>query len=204
MTPDALSQAAADRLLAILGYAEGGQLMLLGPDEPRFWPAFQQMPEWQDGKEDPMDRWSARVITDWAKDLGGEALFPFGGPPYQPFYTWAVDSGRTWPSPVQFLVHDQAGLMVSFRGAIRLPQPVAHGATSKPCDSCAQPCTIACPVGALTDKGYDTDACHAYLDTVAGKECMTKGCLVRRACPVSQRFGRDSDQSAYHMGRFHR
>jgi epoxyqueuosine reductase len=52
-----------------------------------------------------------------ACDLGAKALFPFGGPPWHPFIAWAKRSGRAWESPVGFLVHDQAGLMVSYRAA---------------------------------------------------------------------------------------
>ena len=62
-------------------------LMLLGPARTGFWPHFMQTPEWQAGFPDPMDLWSARVISAMAMDLGGRALFPFGGSPYLPFYT---------------------------------------------------------------------------------------------------------------------
>ena len=37
-----------------------------------------------------------------------------------------------------------------------------------------------------------------------GVECLTGGCLVRRACPLSQSYARLPEQSAYHMGQFHR
>ena len=33
-------------------------------------------------------------------------------------------------------------------------------------------------------------------------DCMSKGCAVRRACPVSQSYGRMEDQSAFHMRAF--
>ena len=71
-------------------------LLLLGPREPGFWPHLKAQPEW--GADDPMDRWSRRVIGTLACDLGAKALFPFGGPPYRPFYRWALKSGRCWQS----------------------------------------------------------------------------------------------------------
>ena len=80
-----------------------------------------------------------------------------------------------------------------------LPEPAVS-----PCTSCAQPCLTACPAGALTGAGYDVPACHTYLDTGAGGDCLAGGCLVRRACPVSQGYARLPEQSAYHMSRFHR
>ena len=180
-------------------------ILLLGPDEPAFWPMFTQSPEYRDGQPDPMDRWSVRVISALAEDCGAQPLFPFGTQPPHPFFTWALASGRVWSSPVQFLVGARAGLWASYRGALGLEAALPPlPEVAKPCDTCARPCATACPVGALTPAGYDTAACHAYLDTKAGQDCMTKGCAVRRACPVSQTFGRDPVQSAFHMGHFHR
>ena len=181
-------------------------LLLVGPRQPGFWPHLTAQPEWRDGTPDPVDRWSRRVIGRIACDLGAKALFPFGGPPHRPFYTWALRSGRVWSSPVRLLVHDEAGLMLSFRGALALKERVdLPPPPPLPCDSCAgQPCRTACPAGALTDAGYDLPACHAWLDTAPGQDCMTAGCAVRRACPVSARHARMQEQSAYHMRQFHR
>ena len=181
-------------------------LLLVGPRQPGFWQHLTAQPEWQDGAPDPVDRWSRRVIGRIACDLGAKALFPFGGPPHRPFYTWALRTGRVWSSPVRLLVHDEAGLMVSFRGALALKERIAlPPPPPSPCDSCAgQPCRTACPAGALTDAGYDLPACHAWLDTAPGQGCMMGGCAVRRACPVSARHARMHEQSAYHMRQFHR
>jgi len=188
------------------GTPEGTQtLLMLGPQEPGFWAHFTTQPEWLDGQPDPMDRWSRRTIGRIACDLGGKALFPFGGPPYQPIQRWALRTGRIWQSPVRLLVSADQGLMVSFRGALALkeridiPAPVA-----RPCDTCAQPCLTACPADALNGNGYDVPACHVFLDTPAGQPCLSQGCEVRRACPVSQAYARLPEQSAYHMGRFHK
>jgi len=73
-----------------------------------------------------------------------------------------------------------------------------------PCETCtARPCVSACPVNALNaETSYDVPACKAYLDTPAGTDCMSKGCKVRRACPISQRFARPKAQSAFHMKAF--
>ena len=178
-------------------------LLMLGPREPGFWPHLQAQPEW--GEPDPVDRWSRRVIGRIACDLGAKALFPFGGPPYHPFYQWALRTGRVWDSPVRLLVHAGQGLMVSFRGALALKEVVAvPPPVARPCETCAAPCLTACPVGALTGAGYDLPACHAFLDRPEGAECLSAGCLVRRACPLSQSYARLPEQSGYHMRQFHR
>jgi epoxyqueuosine reductase len=178
-------------------------LLMIGPGDG-FWPHVTAQPEW-DGKPDPIDRWSRRVIGTIACDLGAKAIFPFGGPPYHPFYKWALRTGRVWESPVRLLVHDTQGLMVSFRGALalkeRLPLPPA---TQRPCDTCPAPCLTACPVAALTGAGYDLPACHGYLDSPQGDTCMLQGCAVRRTCPVAQGYARMPEHSAYHMGQFHK
>ncbi|MAU52688.1 MAG: ferredoxin [Roseovarius sp.] len=178
-------------------------LVLLGPLEPGFWTAFTQTPEYRDGTPDPMDRWSTRIITALAEDLGAAPLFPFGGPPWKPFTDWARRSGRAWPSPVGLLVHDVAGLMVSYRGALAIPERLALPAPARcPCETCeAQPCRTACPVDALKPDAYDVPACKADLDR-PGNDCRARGCAVRRACPVSQAHARAEAQSAFHMGYF--
>jgi epoxyqueuosine reductase len=185
------------------GFPKGTRtLVLLGPQEPGFWPHLQAQGEW--GGPDPVDRWSRRVIGQLACDLGAKALFPFGGPPYHPFYQWALRSGRCWDSPVRLLVHDTQGLWVSFRGALALKEVFEVPQAGKPCDSCeAKPCLMACPAGALGAGGYDVPGCHAWLKT-KGSECLSGGCLVRRACPVSLTYARMPEQSAYHMRQFHK
>ncbi|MDK3018707.1 ferredoxin [Pseudodonghicola sp. IC7] len=185
----------------------GGTLILFGT-AAAFWPVFTASPEWADGAPDPVDRWSQRVVGALAAEFDGAAHFPFGGPPYTPFIDWALKSGRAFSSPTGMLVHDRVGMMISYRGALHLPQAIAlpAPAAASPCDSCAdRPCLSACPVSALSGSGpYDVPRCHAFLDRSAGKSCMMEGCAVRRACPVSRGAGRRTAQSALHMRSFHR
>ena len=214
MTYDDLCAGAAKHHLSIMGgfhptpedqTPDGCQtLILLGPHASSFWPAFKAAPEAQDGAANPMDRWSQRVIGGWSRELGAEALYPFGPPPYLPFFSWALRTGRIHASPIMLLVHDTVGLFVSFRGALALRQRIAlPRAPESPCLSChRQPCKIACPVGALTAEGYDVPGCKSYLDTPAGQDCMTAGCAARRACPVSQAYPRLPAHSAFHMTAF--
>ncbi|GGH40634.1 hypothetical protein SAMN05444007_11545 [Cribrihabitans marinus] len=182
-----------------------GTLILLGAG-PAFWPAFTTAPEARDGAPDPIDRWSRRVVGGLAAQYGAEAHFPFGGPPYAPFIDWALKSGRAFLSPTGMMVHDTVGLMISFRGALHFGQefdlPPLHARS--PCTGCPAPCLTACPVEALRrDAPYDLAACHSFLDSPAGADCMMKGCAARRACPLSAGAGRTDAQSALHMKAFH-
>lgn len=191
------------------GEEEDRALVLLSPDEPGFWAHLKAQPEFRDGADDPVDRWSRRVIGALAEGWKGEALLPFGGPPWHPFYQYALRSGRAFVSPVRLLVHDRMGLFASWRGAVRVRAGLARDAiretpaTQSPCPTCAAPCLEACPAGALDASGYDLDRCHAFLDRPEGEHCLKGGCLVRRACPVSQGYGRLAEQSAWHMRHFH-
>jgi hypothetical protein len=179
-------------------------LLLLSPHEPAFWPAFQATPEARDGRPDPMDRWSSRVITDWAEEIGATPLFPFGGPPYHPFIAWALASGRVHSSPLGMIVHPMAGLFLSFRGALALPVACDTPAVCPhPCNNCPdQPCRDACPVGAFASGSYDVPLCKDYLRSEEGNDCMSKGCAARRACPIGRTYGRLETHSAFHMSYF--
>lgn len=202
MITDDLDKALYPLGLQRLGDCADGMdtITLIGPDEPRFWEVFCRSPEYRDNRPDPMDRWSKRVLTQIARTHQAEPVFPFGGPPFAPFFPWAVNSKQNWASPIGFLVHAEAGLFVSFRGALRSAGPTAPPALSKPCDSCKQPCTTACPVHAFAD-GYDVETCKAHVTSAAGQDCRTGGCLARRACPVGQ-GNRVSAQAAFHMESF--
>ncbi len=185
------------------GFPKGtATVLLLGPKEPGYWPHLTSQPEW-DGRPDPVDRWSRRVIGRLACAIGAKALFPFTGPPWHPFFAWALRSGRVWESPVRLLVHVDQGLMVSFRGALALKERFDVPPATRPCDSCAAPCLAACPAGALGAAGYDVPRCHAWLDHSAGADCLGSGCITRRACPASAGYARLSGHSGYHMSQFH-
>ena len=193
----------AGLMVAGLCHDGASTIVLVAPQGAAFWKLFCDSPECLDGQQDPMDRLSKRLIGAWAAQIGAEALFPSDGPPYSPFLDWALASGRCWSSPMGMLVHDTQGLMISFRGALRLKGclPLPPKATA-PCQSCAQPCRSACPANAF-EKGYDTKRCHAFLDSIEGRDCMSQGCSVRRACPISIGCGRLPEHSAWHMRQFH-
>lgn len=179
-------------------------LVLLAPAPRTFWNHFTTSHEFRDGQSDPMDRWSRRVIGQWACELAAKALFPFGGPPYQPFLRWAIASGRAWHSPTGPLVHETMGMMISYRGALALKARIALPPSApKPCDTCSEkPCLTICPVGALSQNVlYDVLGCKKHIRSDSGQKCRS-GCLTRTACPISQGAGRASAQSAFQMNNF--
>jgi len=180
-------------------------LVLLGYDGPDLWRAFQAAPEASDGAPHGLDRWSERVVTALADRFGATALFPFGGPPYQPFIRWIYAGEPLHQSRLGMSIHPERGLWLGWRGALALaarldlpPQPE----TAHPCAPCDAPCLSACPVSAFSSEGYDAAACRAHLNSAAGAPCRAAGCLARRACPVGMAFAQAPDQAAFHLAAF--
>ena len=170
------------------------------------WQCFCASPEYLDGLPDPLDRWSRRVISAAANELGGLAFFPCEGPPYWPFLAWTRLAAPVWPSPLGIHIHADYGLWFSCRGAIgfrsRLSLP-RSAPRAKPCDSCvASPCLSACPVDAFSGGSYDVDRCRAWVGSESGRDCRTHGCLARRACPVGDSFTHSPERAALHMDSF--
>ena len=176
---------------------------LVGNAGPEMWREF--APESEDG-EDPLNAWSERIIGAIAEEFAGGALYPFGGPPYHPFQRWAKRAETVFSSPIGPLIHPEFGLWHAYRGALvfrqRLALP-ARDVRAHPCESCAdRPCLTTCPVGAFSDQGYDVRACVDHLEIAAGANCLDRGCLARRACPVGRAYHYDAPQGAFHMGHF--
>lgn len=180
-----------------------GTLVLLGPADGAMWTAFRAAPEAADGRPDPLDRWSRRVIEGLAAGLGAVPLYPFGGPPWHPFQRWAAKGEGAVVSPVAMQASPTRGLWASYRGALglsaRLPLPEAR--LPNPCLGCPAPCLTACPVAALAGGAYDVPRCTAHVASAAGAACRS-GCLVRTACPAGAAVALPMDQRAFHMAAF--
>lgn len=183
-----------------------GTLILVGFTGKREWPAFASSPEASDGQPDPLDRWSRRVIGALAAALGATALFPFGGPPFQPFQRWALKAEPVAPSPLGILIHPDWGLWHAYRGALAFRKRLELSPPDlrpSPCESCAEkPCLSACPVDAFSPAGYDVPACVAHVSGPAGADCLSFGCRARRACPVGIEHRHDPGQASFHIRAF--
>lgn len=154
---------------------------------------------------EPLDSWSKEVIGAVAAEFGGEAIFP-SDQPYQPFQQWAMAATGMKPSPLGILIHPVYGLWHAYRGAIvfdglTLSQPVEK--LSHPCETCLEkPCLSACPVSAFSDGGYAVERCRSHVKSDAGEDCLTGGCLARRACLVGRTYEYVPEQMRFHMNAF--
>ncbi len=181
-------------------------VVLAGNAGPGMWQAFSQSPEAADGTPDPLDRWSLRMLSELAHQLGGHALFPFGGPPYLPFQRWALRAEPVHASPLGVLIHPFHGLWHAYRGALAFAEPLdlpPREDSPSPCASCPdKPCLSACPVTAFSADGYDVPACVRHSTEPDGQDCLDSGCRARRACPVGQEAVYLPAQAGFHMAAF--
>jgi len=197
---------ASDGVPALPDGTLAGALVLAGFVGPRQWPAFAASPEASDGRSNPLDRWSRRIIGGLALDLGAVALYPFEGPPWLPFQRWAKRAEPVHRSALGMLIHPDWGLWHSYRGALAFAERLAlpeRVDRPSPCDACAaKPCLSACPVGAFSLERYDVAACAGHLRSAAGQDCMELGCRARDACPVGADHRFKQDQAGFHMRAF--
>ena len=179
-------------------------LLLVGWRGREGWAAFATSEERRDGRPDPLDRWSRRVIGAVAAAFDGRAVFPFEMPP-PPFQRWAMRAEGLGASPLGLTIDAETGLWHAYRGAIAVADDLGEEAAAQvvPCASCAsRSCLSACPANAFGVTGYDVAACRGFLESHAGGLCRTDGCRARDACPVGRRHRYAPDQIRFLMSAF--
>lgn len=191
------------------GSMPGSIVVLAGNAGSDMWTHFSQSPEFGDSRPDPLDRWSRRVGRRIADEVGAAVLFPFDGPPYKPFLSWARRSGRVSQSPISISIHHEHGLWHAYRFALVAPDlPAANfveNTLPSPCLSCAdQPCLRACPVGAFDGSAFDSRRCTNHLLAVPEADCNTGGCLARSSCPSRPELQYVRSHAQFHMQAFKR
>ena len=225
MTPapdfDALGRAAQSRGLALRGgfhpaaqdgvpaFSDGGavrSVVLLGFVGAAHWPAFAAAREYADGRPNPLDRWSRRMIDEIGAAHGAVGLYPADGPPWLPFQQWALRSESIHVSPLGLLIHPKYGLWHCYRGALCFRTPLALPPavpSASPCLACREkPCLHTCPVEAFSPGRYDRAACARHIASAAGSDCMSSSCRARRSCPIGAAHHYGEEQSRFHMAAF--
>ncbi|MBC8038730.1 MAG: hypothetical protein H7X89_16115 [Rhizobiales bacterium] len=166
---------------------------------------FRRFARERDPAVDLLDDWTRETVSALARDLEATAVFPFDKPPL-PFLTWARRAGAGHISPLGLNIHATYGLWHAYRAALLFPvafdlPPASAGA--HPCKTCDEkPCLSTCPVSAFTGTSYDVAACASHVGSAAGGDCLSGGCLARRACPVGRAFAYSPEQAHFHMRAF--
>lgn len=181
----------------------GKTVALVGNAGPAMWSAFAAE---RADEPNPLDSWTRRTLDPIAHEVDATVLYPFDGPPYLPFQSWAQRADDVFPSPIGPLIHPIYGLWHAYRGALvftnRLPLSPRGGGGS-PCEGCEdRPCLDQCPASALTDGGYDVPACIEHIESEPEGECRQQACLARSACPIGQHYHYGAEQGSFHMSAF--
>jgi hypothetical protein len=193
--------------------AEPGEatLVLIGNAGSAMWDAFDRA--WPAARREherhPLDTWTREVIAPIAASLGGRALYPSDGPPYLPFQRWAVKAEGLRRSPLGTLLHPVYGQWHAYRAALVFGHCVAVASPQPTPDFCAdcqdKPCLSSCPVNAFQIQSYEVATCAGHLAGRIGRkdgDCMERGCLARRACPVGREHVYSPPHARFHMGKF--
>ena len=188
------------------GFTDKLTTLLVGNVGSDIWKLFgQQYDDWME--PDPLDHWTRDHLVRLADELDCKVVFPFDGPAYAPFQKWAMKADCVFPSPLGPLIHPVYGLWHAYRGAFVFDHPIKgippKPKLTSPCESCQKKsCLKTCPVGAFTVDGYNVPDCMDYLGRHLDSDCMTLGCLARRACPVGGKFSYHPAHGQFHMDRF--
>ena len=173
---------------------------LIGNIGSSYWSDFSQSAEFSDGEADPLDRWSRRGADEIAGAFALQPLFPFEGPPYYPFQSWARRAEGLDASPLGILIHPELGLWHSYRFALLCDLPASSHVADSPCLTCTgRECITTCPANAVSENGYDYQRCTGYLLDHLEAPCHQQGCVARYACPVAQKRQYFVEQSRFHL-----
>ena len=190
----------------LLPAASAGTIVLLGFTGSVQWELFERSAEARDGLQNPLDRWSRRVVGALAREFGALDVYPNAAPAPLPFQRFAVRSEPVHQSPIGLLIHSKWGLWHAYRGALVLAARIELPAlvpSVHPCAGCAgKPCLSSCPVQAFRSGTFDVESCVSHVLSAAGTECRERGCLARRACPVGAEFRYVEEQARFHMQAF--
>ncbi len=201
----AFAPTSEDALPTLTHQSEERSLVLVGNLGSSLWPMFSISPEYLDRKPNPLDRWSKRIAGKISTFFMGLAFYPFEGPPYHPFVSWAKRSTDTYTSPLGLGIHKDAGLWHAYRFALLLPFKVeTHtNGTHHHCNNCRyKPCLSTCPVSAFTGVEYKSNDCINYLKSTPKAKCNETGCLARHACPIGKEYTYTATHAQFHMRAF--
>ena len=174
-------------------------VLIVGQAGSSVWPHFRRSPEFVDGRTNPLDRWSRRVIQAAAPDMA--FVCPSEGPSYAPLHALCA-GGSLFPSPLGLLVHARFGLWTAVRGLLLSQEAVPPSPrTQPPPEAVFDQCFAACPVSAFSEEGFDASACARHLLTTPKAACWG-GCLARKACTLGAEYAYDASQARFYMDSF--
>jgi hypothetical protein len=205
-----LGEAAFDQACAIVGAPRlrelrdsGVAALLIGSGGRVFFDRFIAATDCDDGKPNPLDRFTRAEVEATVRDSLGAAIghgifFPFvgAGPPL-PFQRLGRAAGLGAPGPLGMQIHPQFGPWWAYRALVIVD--VALPVETPPGDGCAgcdAPCVAACPARAVAITGFVYSACRA--NRLCDPACHL-ACAARSRCIRGPEQRYSERQLAFHM-----
>ena len=182
------------------------------------WQKFIATRQFDDGKPDPLNRWTGKVLDEIASEFGAKLKLPFERP-FSPFQAWAMKAAQLTQSPLGILMHPRLGLWFGLCGVLFFQVNVKNQEVEKLiqqrqqtndiCQKCLRkPCLSACPVSAFGKNSLDVSDCFSHLDRVQNSQispdCLQEGCGARSACPVGIENKYSNKQLRFHMRAYYK
>lgn len=196
-------------------YPRGQSLIVVGNGGGEFWSGFRDYcethPGFREDDAEPLDRYTLFLIERElpaliaASGATGRLLYPFrfASDPVSFVHLGAV-AGLGARSLLGVLVHPEYGPWIALRAAVLLDAPIEPTpiVPFDPCGTCMEkPCLRACPVAAVTERGWDVPLCSAYRLRGGGQthpNCNDR-CDARWQCVYGRAHRYPPDALAYHQ-----
>jgi hypothetical protein len=187
-------------------------IIVIGNGGGDFWRAYRRQVEQDPGwelRDDPLDDFTREVIErEIVAPLsagGGRCgvVYPFTSGPNLHFMELGRLAGIGGPSLLGVLIHPVYGPWIALRAALLMAQTLDQPADARgfdPCPGCVpRTCMPACPVGAVSDGGWDVIKCLKH-QVEAAPDC-SDGCYSRLRCVVGPQHRYPEDEIRHHQGR---
>ena len=176
-------------------------ILVVGSGGRALWSAFTRSPE-AGLREDPLDRYTARVVGEVADTIlpraGISLYWEKRDKQYLPMMKLGERAGLGTPGRLGILLHPEFGPWLAVRALLYLPFPVDPGEPQSfdPCNGCPAPCAAACLGQVVHEAGLEPSDC--FRTRVLKRGCRV-GCAARSACVVGPEHAYTPTQLAHHQ-----
>lgn len=175
------------RLASLAPFARSGLLLISGGSA-----FFENFLRNKRDEPDPLDAYTRRLVDSLLEPLRGAGVrlrvhYPFWNESEPlPFQKIARAAGLG-PSLLGLDLHPRFGPWAAYRALLLLDLALEDGEVSdfEPCIGCPAPCIEVCPVGAVSNEGWNAERCMDHRLVDGG---CSEGCHSRLACPVGAEY----------------
>jgi epoxyqueuosine reductase QueG len=188
-------------------------IIVIGNGGGAFWQAYRRHADANSGwaqRDHPLDDFTREVVE---RELAGALrargvrctiVYPFVSDAGNlHFMELGRLAGIGGPSLIGVLIHPTYGTWIAMRAALLMAEMVdqpGEGLGFDPCPRCvARTCMPACPVGAVSDRGWDVIKCARHR-VEAAPDCSS-GCYSRLRCVISPQHRYPDDEVHHHQER---